>query len=282
MLQEPRITCYPAKLLPPFRLLNFVDYPAGHQGAFHAHDSYQDVLVLQGCFAFEFPGRETMCIRTGQLGVVPPMCVHGWRALSRTTCKTMMLTHAPLTGQIHGELSAIFGGSSSAPLLAGLTPGHTKKLAASLRRECVLARPASPGLVQGLLIQLLALASRHFLEEQPGACGETREGRAVRLALNYMENHYREPLTLKEIAAQAFLGTSRFSEIFRRHTGLAPMHYLQRLRGEKAENLLQYTDLEISQIADLLGFASIHYFSRFFRKYAKKSPTAFRREHAES
>ena len=51
--------------------------------------------------------------------------------------------------------------------------------------------------------------------------------------------------------------------------GTTPIRYINRIRLRKAKELLVNTDTSVSEIADLVGFQSIHYFSRFFQSEGK-------------
>ncbi len=160
MLQEPRVTSFPGKLPPPFKLLMFVDYPTGFFSRLHVHDVYQQVLVLRGCFTFEFPECAPMLLTSGQFGVVPAGYTHSWKAVSRTTCKTLIITHEPFDSRFHRELSRAFGGKTGLPRQADLQLLRTEFLVDSLWDECIERRPAGASLVYGILIHLLTLASR--------------------------------------------------------------------------------------------------------------------------
>ena len=55
------------------------------------------------------------------------------------------------------------------------------------------------------------------------------------------------------------------------------MQYILNIRIEKAKALLENTDLSISEISDMTGMQSQHYFSRIFKKYTNISPSEYRK-----
>ena len=67
-----------------------------------------------------------------------------------------------------------------------------------------------------------------------------------------------------------------FIRIFKIHTGLTPTQYKAKIICEKAINLLSQNNLNISEIADILGFEDSLYFGRFFKKHMGITPGKFR------
>jgi AraC-like DNA-binding protein len=98
----------------------------------------------------------------------------------------------------------------------------------------------------------------------------------VRKTLKYIQHHYRERITMKKLARNSFLGESRFYQIFKKHMGTSPNEYLCRYRMEKARILLSSSYMSVSQIAEYLGYNSIHYFSRSYRRYYDSTPSSIR------
>ena len=66
--------------------------------------------------------------------------------------------------------------------------------------------------------------------------------------------------------------------LFKRHFKETINHYINRLRIEKAKNILASTQLKINEIAELCGFSGVNYFTRTFKKTAGILPTQYRRE----
>jgi AraC-like DNA-binding protein len=85
-------------------------------------------------------------------------------------------------------------------------------------------------------------------------------------ARQYMESHLDKPVRLDELARQASLSVSRFSELFRRHYGMPPVHYLNELRMKRAALLLGDQNLAAYQVASMVGFEDPLYFSKAFGK----------------
>jgi AraC-like DNA-binding protein/ligand-binding sensor protein len=95
-------------------------------------------------------------------------------------------------------------------------------------------------------------------------------------AKNYIDNHFREPITISEASEQACLSEAYFSRTFKKALGSTFTQYIQFLRLTEAKKLLKNTDMQISRIAFLCGFNNLSYFNELFRKTEKCSPTEFR------
>ncbi len=98
----------------------------------------------------------------------------------------------------------------------------------------------------------------------------------VRLALDHMATHLDAPLALADLAAVARLSISRFAHLFRQQTGFAPSAYVERMRLQRAADLLRSSDLAIKEIAAACGYDDPFYFTNRFRRLYRTSPSAYR------
>lgn len=131
----------------------------------------------------------------------------------------------------------------------------------------------------------LAEAAKHqfmsFLFELAGNSGEhvdSDRNEYIEEALRHMQEQIRKRITLEDICRKINLNESYFIRLFRRHLGSAPMKYFMELKLNAACNLLDNTEMSISQIADYLGFSEEFYFSRAFKKYKGEAPSIYRRK----
>jgi AraC-like DNA-binding protein len=99
---------------------------------------------------------------------------------------------------------------------------------------------------------------------------------AIIKAKKYIQSHFHEPITLEDIAQVACLSQSHFCRLFKQETSFTPIEYLSSVRLENAKTLLLYSNYTLTEIADRVGFSSIHYFSRCFKKYEGVSPLLYR------
>lgn len=94
----------------------------------------------------------------------------------------------------------------------------------------------------------------------------------------FVENGYADPITIEEAAAVANMSRFHFCRTFKQTTGRTFIEFLNQYRIDKAEELIAETELNITHIAEKVGFGSVNYFSRLFRKYKHMSPAQCRRQ----
>jgi YesN/AraC family two-component response regulator len=103
------------------------------------------------------------------------------------------------------------------------------------------------------------------------------EKQEINKILAYIQHHFREPLTLEQVAKQAQLSPNYFSKYFRKATGLVFQSYLQGLRLQFAKSLIKSSNLPITEVCHASGFNTLSHFNRSFKKKYQKSPKAYRK-----
>ena len=93
----------------------------------------------------------------------------------------------------------------------------------------------------------------------------------------YIDLHFKEALSLDQLAEDAHMSKYYLSHAFKREYGVSPINYMITKRIEESKYLLAETDLSMSQIAQLLGFSSLSYFSQVFRRTQSLSPMEYRK-----
>lgn len=113
---------------------------------------------------------------------------------------------------------------------------------------------------------------------------DNKPGRNDLLAeiLAYMNKHITEPLTIEEICHEFYISRSSLQALFKTHLNTSPKNYLLNIKLQKSKELIRQDQYTISEIAYMLGFSSIHYFSRLFKKYFNTTPSAYSRKIAEN
>ena len=98
----------------------------------------------------------------------------------------------------------------------------------------------------------------------------------VRDCLNYIDFHYMEPLSLETLAARFSVNKNYLSSRFHKERGMTVTDYINRIRVNRAANLLRKTSLSIQQVAEQCGFSDGNYFTRIFRKLEEVTPNEYR------
>ena len=111
------------------------------------------------------------------------------------------------------------------------------------------------------------------IPSEPQAISTNRQCAAVR---RYIDMHFKEALTLEQLAEECHMNKFYLSHAFKREYGVSPINYMISRRIEESKYLLAETDLSLSQIAQLLGFSSLSYFSQVFHRTQAISPKEYR------
>ena len=123
-----------------------------------------------------------------------------------------------------------------------------------------------------LLIRLMR-STALSLPAEPQSVSRNQQCAAVK---RYIDQHFKEALSLEQLAEQAHMNKYYLSHAFKREYGVSPINYMITRRIEESKYLLSETDLSLSQIAQLLGFSSLSYFSQVFRRSQNMSPMEYR------
>ena len=94
---------------------------------------------------------------------------------------------------------------------------------------------------------------------------------------SYFCEHYNEPINIDDYAKENHFSTSWFIRNFKLYTGITPKQYILKKRIYNAEALLQNTQYNINEIAQIIGYDNPLYFSRVFQKTKGISPSEYRK-----
>lgn len=129
--------------------------------------------------------------------------------------------------------------------------------------EDAICWPFLKSLITSLLLKILGTASPDPTLDQ--------HQQVINTIQEYIHRHLAEPLHLNSLAHIAGYSPFFFHRLFVRHTGCPPKEYIDRLRLERAKELLKQ-NYTLEAIAQQIGMASAYSFSRFFKKRTTRSP----------
>jgi signal transduction histidine kinase/AraC-like DNA-binding protein len=117
---------------------------------------------------------------------------------------------------------------------------------------------------------------RHEGHHKYSTLQEQASEQLVKKTQDYIADHFSKEITREEIADVLGVSPSYVSRIFRRHTGMALWDYVNSFRIARARELLEHSDMTITEIAFATGYNEPAYFSRMFRKVTGKPPKHYR------
>ena len=92
----------------------------------------------------------------------------------------------------------------------------------------------------------------------------------------YIIQHYQEPLSVSSIAEHFHMSYSHFALKFKEYYGQSCKDFIKQIRIQKAEDLLRFTDLDLSYISQETGFCDCSHFIHVFKEYHGITPKKFR------
>lgn len=124
----------------------------------------------------------------------------------------------------------------------------------------------------GILHAFMAEAERRLADSARNAARDN-----MKKLLDYIEQNYAEPLSLKEVAKHFHFNPSYLSSWFSAHSGEGFVEYVNKIRIHKAAEMLRTGSGSIAEIGAKVGFPDHSYFCKVFKKFTGRSPSEYRR-----
>ncbi|MBQ8869439.1 MAG: AraC family transcriptional regulator [Oscillospiraceae bacterium] len=129
---------------------------------------------------------------------------------------------------------------------------------------------------------LLVLYKGGKLFSSSVSCGEAENIEIIKKVLAYIDGHISEKLTLKALSDCANMSEKYFCSFFSRQAGCSPIEYVNRLRIEKACELLKTHKMSVTDTALETGFDSLSYFIRRFKRQMGLSPSQYKKQNLKN
>ena len=148
----------------------------------------------------------------------------------------------------------------------------------NILREMELKQPGYEDICQAFMEILIIRLMRSTDLSVPAEPQNNVGNHQCATVRRYIDYHFKESLTLDQLAEEAHMNKYYLSHAFKREYGVSPINYMISKRLEESKYLLAETDLSLSQIAQLLGFSSLSYFSQVFHRTQGTSPKEYRQQ----
>ncbi|MBC8136996.1 MAG: helix-turn-helix transcriptional regulator [Fibrella sp.] len=106
----------------------------------------------------------------------------------------------------------------------------------------------------------------------------TSAERLTRIAVRYIHDNLNRPISVAEVSAQVHISPRHLTRLMESFAGVAPATYIERARMDRAATLLTRSMMPIKEIADAVGYGTVHHFTRAFTRVQGKPPGVFRHE----
>lgn len=138
-------------------------------------------------------------------------------------------------------------------------------------------RPSYELYIKANIFNIIAFLSRNDYLTDSSIFFDEKIIEKVMPALNYIDTHYSEQITLEDLSRVLNLNPSYFCRLFKKATNSTFIEYLNFVRICKSEKKLSASTESIADISFSLGFASVSYFNKVFKNIKGCTPTEYKK-----
>lgn len=149
------------------------------------------------------------------------------------------------------------------------------KLIEELSNDNLYSNDLSLCYLKQLIIQMLRLDNSHFHSKPTTHMQQTYENELLNDILLYIDDNIYEKISVSTLCDHFCISTSMLHSLFRKNMNNTAKNYINELKLSKSKELIRNSTHTLSEISEMLGFSSIHYFSKKFKSYFNISPTEY-------
>ena len=233
----------------------------------HFHSAVEIAVFLKGsCTVLH--GKERTVLHGGDVFIAFPNQIHGYEDSGNMEGYLLIV---PVRACQEDDRSTLMTSQPVQPYLkAGMWESEGIFSLLEMARQD--RERVTPTVMQGYV--RLIVSKLLMMLQLEGVSTGTDE--ALRAVLRYLNSHYAQPVTRKEIAQAVGFNESYISHIFSDTLKTTIPEYINSLRVYDAQEQLRTTRLPVTRIASDLGFGSIRNFNRVFQKETGMTPSAYR------
>ncbi len=254
----------------------------------HYHDSYEIYYLYSGD-RYYFIKDKSYHIKRGDLVLIKPYDVHCTTNFSKSGYDRFLINVKKsyldgLLGLTCGiNLFECFEKDIHVVKLNPQEQSYVENLLLAMLSEYCSENLGHDYFLKTSLIQLLIFASRYsgqIVDSSQSYVSAVHK--TVSEVAAYINNNYKEDITLESVSEKFFISPFYFSRTFKRVTGVAFTEYLANIRIKEAKRLIAKTDMSISDIAEAVGYKSSTHFGRTFKSMIGMPPTTYKRIHRKA
>ncbi|MEO2261951.1 AraC family transcriptional regulator [Dorea sp. YH-dor228] len=121
----------------------------------------------------------------------------------------------------------------------------------------------------------IVLRKRPARIETPKSTKQKSDTEIFNRVVDYLENHINAPVTIEQICKDNLIGRSQLQKIFKERCNLGIIEYFSLMKVNAAKEMIRTNRMNFTQISEQLGYSSIHYFSRQFKKVTGMTPSEY-------
>ncbi|QAR34636.1 AraC family transcriptional regulator [Latilactobacillus curvatus] len=237
----------------------------------HAHDFLEISIILEGQ-AYYYFDNQWQDIPAGQILIFNPGVIHAERQKENTFSHQLHIGIQNIA--LHG-LARNFLPNPQTQVVIDEYQYKIIDQAWRLVTEINQQENDYRLLTKSIIIEMIVYILRGLEKQQTTARKpfisktEKKQNQLVSDVIYYLENNYREDITLDQLAHENFVSTTYLSKTFKDTTNMSPINYLIQLRLENARALLKdgESTTTVKQVASAVGYQDAYHFSKLFKKY---------------
>lgn len=249
---------------------------------YHTHNFPEIGIILKGSGIYHY-NDEYVPVEAGDILIFNPGVGHESVIGSPEECRMEFFvgfTNVSFAGMRKNHIDLRDGGTMIHT--QGKTRRAVFRICEEMEKENLERNPGWYFMLKSSLMQLLLIIVREQLgsaELSEADVEKPIEKRhlADQIA-DYLDEHYMERISLERIAQKMYVSPFYLSKIFKAQIGESPIHYLIRVRMERAKEFLEKDDMRsIAEIAEQVGYEDVYHFSKLFKKAYGIPPSKCRR-----
>lgn len=231
----------------------------------HYHSAYELYYLEAGCRDY-FVGDKLFSVSAGDFVLIKPGVLH--RTGGAYCVRTLVhFTDAFLQSIFRTDAAVRLVRCFDSIKIVPSTEQHNHLVNLLKRLAKIDDRTEFVLVLAQLLLELEQCIKEEISQDQVGSI------------VAYINRNYADIKTLDQIASYFFISKYHLCRIFKSAMQMTIVDYLNQIRIKNARQLLELSDQDMGNIAELCGFSSISYFSAVFKKSIGISPTRYRKEH---
>lgn len=270
--------------------IHFFEYKSDFIFKSEYHNCWKFLYVEDGACDILRSGHESspLALREGQLYIQAPNEYYSFKAAAQTT--PLLFTcgfhcESPAMSLLSNRI--FHCGSKERQLLSSLYDESRNNFSAQVDADSLfhlerkMNQPFGGEQMIGIYLEMLLISlmrqsiSPSAKKEEPASSLSKTDSILLNRITDYYAAHITEKVTIQQICQEFSIGRSHLQRIFREQTGLGAIEYFCQMKIHAAKQLIRENKMNLTDTALSLGYTSIHYFSKQFKKITGVPPSQY-------
>lgn len=270
-------------------------YYSEHNGGFdtHSHRDFYELVLVRSGKAEQLIGGIRQKLSSGDIFIIPPRIEHSYEQAEKFEIYNVLFSRSffryfeyDLRNFVNYRIlfpefdNKNYQIENFVPEILTMPDGkffELDRLAGDISRELESSQIGSKVGALSDFLKIILLIIR-YAEVKNGNKRSNKNLKNIGNLLVVLDTDYMKDWNINSMAKVCNMQVNNFRLKFKEELGLSPINYLMKLRIEKAIELLKFSQLNVSEISNRVGFNDSNYFSRQFTKYVGRSPRNFLKE----